>query len=169
MTTNGQTGTKAPVAGNLQPAAPGFNLRRAINRLFDEFGFGASAFEWPTTPLSEEFTSTYMPRCDVKETDKELQVTADLPGMDANNIEVTLIGDQLVIKGKKEAEKEEKTAAYHRLERSYGSFERVLTLPAEILRDKIEASYKDGVLRVSMAKTAKSADNVKKIEVKAQK
>jgi HSP20 family protein len=166
MTINGETGTKLPSAGNQRPDAAGFGLRQAINKLFDDFSTMPSRFEWPPMRFGDEF-GNYMPRCDVTETDKEVMVTAELPGMEAANIEVTLVGDQLVIKGEKKAEREEKTAAYHRVERSYGSFERAIALPAEVVRDKIEATYKDGVLRVHMEKTARSADNVRKIEVKS--
>jgi HSP20 family protein len=106
-----------------------------------------------------------MPLVDVSETDKELMVRAELPGMDPKEIDISLSGNVLTIKGGRKHEREEKKENFHLVERSSGSFSRTLQLPVEVKADKIEASYKDGVLSVKMPKT--ESYTVKKVEVKA--
>jgi len=133
-------------------------MRREMDRLFDRFSEG-----WPFRGFAE--TGRWMPSMDVCETDKELVVRAELPGMDPKEIDICLSGNVLTIKGERKNEREEKKENFHLVERSSGSFSRTLQLPAEVNADKIEASYKDGVLSVKMPKTEPEA--VKKVEVKA--
>lgn len=102
---------------------------------------------------------------DVSETDKEVIVKAELPGMDPKEIDVSVRGDILTLAGERKQEKEEKGVNFHRVERSYGSFSRSIQLPAEVDTGKVEASYKDGVLRITLPKAKAAA--VKKIQVKA--
>ena len=90
---------------------------------------------------------------------------AELPGIDPKDIDVSLHDNVLTLKGEHKQAKEEKEENYHRVERSYGSFIRSLRLPAEVASDKVNATYKDGVLTVKVNKTAKGA--AKKIEIKA--
>jgi len=132
-------------------------MRREMDRLFDRF------FEsWPFRGFAE--TGQWMPSVDVSETDKELIVRAELPGIDAKEIDISLSGNMLTIKGERKHEREEKKENFHLVERSSGSFSRTLQLPADVIADKINATYKDGVLHITMVKT--KAEAARKIEVK---
>ncbi|HEY8514639.1 MAG TPA: Hsp20/alpha crystallin family protein [Candidatus Binatia bacterium] len=136
-------------------------LQRDINELFERFfdGFGLEPFDW-THDLG-----SFRPRLDVSETDTEIQVSAELPGVDEKDIEVSLSDDVLTIKGERREEKEEKEKDYYRREQSYGSFHRSIPLPRGIDPDKVQASFKRGVLTVTLPKTA--ASQRKKIAVNA--
>ncbi len=96
------------------------------------------------------------PRIDVAEDDKAVMLTAELPGVTEDNIDVSLIGDQLTIKGEKRSEHEEKkdTEGFtvHRCERSYGAFQRTITIPYQIEPDQVAAQFKDGVLKITLPK-----------------
>ena len=133
-------------------------MRREIDRLFDRLSEG-----WPFRGLGE--TGRWMPSVDVSETEKELMVRAELPGMDPKEIDISLSGNVITIKGERKHEREEKKENFHLVERSSGSFSRSIQLPAEVQADKIQATYKDGILSISMPKTKVEA--VKRIEVKA--
>ena len=142
------------------------SLHREIDRLFDDFGMG---FRWPFgRPLfTAGPTWAEMPAVDVMENEKGYEITADLPGMDEKNIEVKVADGVLTIKGEKQQEKEEKKKDYYLQERSFGSFQRSFELPESVDADKIEASFKKGVLTVKMPKKAEAQKPAKKIEVKA--
>jgi len=147
------------------------SLHREIDRLFDDF---SSGFRWPfgrsafgAEPFWREVTWPTMPAVDVVETEKAYEVTADLPGMDEKNIEVKVADGVLTIKGEKQQEKEEKKKDYYLQERSFGSYQRSLELPEGVETDKIEASFKKGVLTVTLPKKPEAQKPTKKIEVKA--
>jgi len=106
----------------------------------------------------------WWPAIDVSETGKMIVVNAEIPGIDAKNIDISLNGRVLTIKGERKQEQEEKEGSYHRMERRYGSFSRSFELPADVDADKIKAKYKDGVLKLNLPKTKEQS--VKKIEVK---
>jgi HSP20 family protein len=137
-------------------------LRQEMNSLFDNFfsGFAPEPFE---TRLG-----AFSPRVDIAETDKEIKVTAELPGMDDKDIDVALTKDMLTIKGEKKEEKEEKGKNYYRMERSYGSFSRSIPLPSEIDTNKVKADFKKGILTVTLPKTPQAIKETKKIQVKAE-
>jgi HSP20 family protein len=148
------------------------SLRREIDRLFDDFGlgmwrpFGRSLFA--AEPLfRREVTWATTPAVDVVESEKAYEVTAELPGMDEKNIEVKVVGGNLTIKGEKQEEKEEKKKDYYLHERHFGSFERSFEVPESVDTGKIEASFKKGVLTVTLPKKAEAQKPAKKIEVKA--
>jgi HSP20 family protein len=133
------------------------SFRREMDRIFDRF------FEsWPFRLSAED--RPWAPTADVSETAKEIVVKAELPGMDAKDIEVSVQGDILTVRGERRQEKEEKGENFHRVERSYGSFSRSIQLPAEVDANKVKATYKDGILKLNMPKTKAAA--VKKIAVK---
>ncbi|MBN2140245.1 MAG: Hsp20/alpha crystallin family protein [Desulfovibrionaceae bacterium] len=111
------------------------------------------------------FPEGIFPAVDVNETDKEVVVAFELPGIDPKDVELSLENNMLVIQGEKKRESEEKKDNYHRLERSYGSFCRSIPLPAKCLEDKVKAEYKKGVLTVRLAKDQKAAG--KRIEIKS--
>jgi HSP20 family protein len=102
----------------------------------------------------------------VSETGVALAITAELPGMDDGDVEVTLSDDVLSIKGEKREESEDKDSTFHITERSYGSFQRSFRLPANIDAGRIDAGFDKGVLTVRMPRSAKAATKVKKIAVK---
>jgi len=109
---------------------------------------------------------TTMPAVDVIESENAYEVTAELPGMDEKNIEVKVANGFLTIKGEKQEEKEEKKKDYYLQERSFGSFERSFGLPEGVDADKIQASFKKGVLTVMLPKKPEAQKPAKKIEVK---
>jgi HSP20 family protein len=132
-------------------------LRREMDRLWDDyFGAGRRGLR----PLEAEWA----PAVDVSETAEEVMVKAEVPGMEAKDIDISLSGDILTIKGEKKSEREETKENYHLVERSYGSFSRSLKLPTAVDVDKIEASYQNGVLTISCPK--KEEVKPKSIEVK---
>lgn len=143
---------------------PLLDLRHEIDDLFDGFLRG-----FPTGGLPRAFGRNWRsltPEVDVSETDTALKITAELPGMDEGDVEVTLSDDVLTIKGEKREESEEKDKDFHITERRYGSFQRSFRLPEGIAADKIEAGFDKGVLIVSVPKTAKSTTKAKKISIK---
>jgi len=129
-------------------------MRNEMDRLWDSFFEGR-----PKVRFGEWF-----PSLDVAETKNDIVVKVELPGMDQKDIDVSLSDGHLVIKGEKKHEKEEKEENYHFIERRYGSFTRSVQLPKEVKRDKISASYKNGILKVVLPKS----EEAKKKEVKIQ-
>jgi len=114
----------------------------------------------------EKKSSAWSPDVDIKETETEITVKADLPGMKKEDIEVSLDNDLLVIKGERKFEKEEKEKDFVRVERSYGSFYRSFTVGVPVKEDEIKASYKEGVLEVVIPKA--EIKKAKKVEVKTE-
>lgn len=141
-----------------QERNPFGTLQREIDRLFDDFTRG-----WPT--FGGLVTTDLLPSMDVTETDKEIEITAELPGLEEKDVEINVADNVLTIRGEKKAEKEEKDKDYRLVERTYGSFSRTLELPPGVDPDMIKASIAKGVLKVTVAKPAPAA--VKKVEVKA--
>jgi len=143
---------------------PVLAIQNEMNRMFDRF------FDEPFGLLatSDRRLNSFLPSVDVSENEKEIKVTAELPGMDEKDIEIRLDHDNLIITGEKKAENEEKGRNYHRLERSYGSFQRVIALENEIDPDKIDAVFQKGVLTVTLPKPASSVSKTRKIEIKAK-
>jgi HSP20 family protein len=139
--------------------------------------FEELATAWPRFPFGREllarlrpggeFAFEWNPRCDVTETDTEVVVHAELPGVSAGDMDVSLSGSQLRIRGEKRSEKAEEKEGRKYQERFFGSFERVLTLPEGVDADKISASLKDGVLEVRVPRAAPATAPGKKIEIKA--
>lgn len=143
-------------------------LHKEVDRLFDDF-MGGIGPRRSGTRLWDQDDDELVPKIDVSETDKEIKVTADLPGIDEKDIEVTLSDGLLTIKGERKAEKEEKDEkkSFHRIERSYGLYRRSIALPSDVEEDKVKADFARGVLTINMPKSAKAKLNVKKIFVKA--
>ena len=110
----------------------------------------------------------FSPRIDVTDTEKEIKVHAELPGMDEQDIDVSLSRNSLTIKGEKKEEKEDKGKDYYHMERSYGSFSRIIPLPFEVDEASIKASFKKGVLTITLPKTTKTVEETKKISVKVE-
>jgi len=108
-----------------------------------------------------------MPAIDMSEDEKMYKISAELPGMEAKDVDVSVTGDMLVLKGEKRQEKEEKDKNYHFSERAYGSFQRAFELPASVDRGKIAADFSKGVLTIILPKTVEAQQPTKKIAVKA--
>jgi HSP20 family protein len=139
------------------------SLRTEMDRLFDNFTgrFGMTPF------LPSRFETSFSvpsPAVDITEKEGEFLVTAEVPGMAEKEIQVSVAGDTLTIKGEKRQEREEKGENRYLSERSYGQFQRAFTLPDNVDREKIAASFANGVLTVTLPKSAKAAP--KTIEVK---
>jgi len=143
------------------------SFQKQMNSLFDDFfkGFG----EWPLAPFrGVGGKGEFMPRVDVAETDKDIKVTAELPGMTEKDVEVSLDPNNiLTLKGEKHEEHEEKEEERHYVERRYGSFYRSIPLSTDVDETKIEASFKHGVLHISLPKKEVKTSQAKKIEIKA--
>jgi HSP20 family protein len=110
-------------------------------------------------------TTNFVPSIDLVEKENEFEVTVDLPGLKPEEVTVEFKGGSLWITGERKEEKEEKEKTYHRIERSYGEFRRVLPLPTEVKEEAIEAKFTDGVLKVSVPKVEEA--KTKRIEVKS--
>ena len=141
---------------------PIFSLQRDVNRIFEEFW---KRFDQPFGAIGRWDSGD--PRMDVAETDSALEVSVELPGLDRNEVDVSLTDSALTIKGEKKSQREESKKGYHLSERSHGSFYRSIPLPSGVDRDKASAEFKNGVLTVTLPKTQEAQSNVKKIEVKA--
>ena len=147
-------------------------LRNEMDRLFDRFssGFGMPSvrrmFDWEPGFRETSFGFS-APVADVSEDDKAYKICAELPGLEAEDVDISINNDTLIIKGEKRQEQERKEQNYHMTERSYGSFQRAFTLPDGVDRDKITADLKQGVLTLTLPKSAEAQKPVKKIEVKA--
>jgi len=133
-------------------------MRREMDRLWDSF------FEGKPSRKVEE-VGEWLPSLDVSETKNDVVVKAELPGMDPKEIDISLADGILSIKGEKKQEKEEKEENYHLIERSYGSFVRSVRLPREVQSDKINASYKNGILKVTLPKSEEAKKKEIKIKV----
>ena len=142
---------------------PLLTFQQEMNRLFDDF-FGGAALE-PFGALGERW-SLFSPRVDVVETDAEIRVSAELPGLDDKDIDVSLSRGELTISGEKRHEKEETGRNYYRSERSFGSFRRSIPLPGEVVTDKVNAVFKNGVLTITLPKKRGKAR--KRIAIKSR-
>lgn len=179
-----EAATKLPIKTEATPATqpskaadwqPFEALRNQVDRLFHDFqtGFLQAPF-YRALPDIESFWRRDLgfnvsPAMDIVEKDKAFEVTAELPGLDAKDIEVQLANGMLTIKGEKREEKEEKTKDRYVSERRYGSFRRTLQVPGSVDAEKIEASYKSGVLTVTLPKSTEAQKKEKTIPVSVVK
>jgi HSP20 family protein len=137
---------------------PLLSLHREVNRLFDDVfrGFGVPAF------AGFDRTAGW-PHVELGETDKEIRVTAELPGLDEKDVEITVEDGALTLRGEKRSEVEDKDRGY--TECSYGRFERRIGLPKGVDRDQANATFRNGVLTVTLPKTEAANENVRRIPV----
>jgi HSP20 family protein len=135
-------------------------LRREIDQLFEDFfrDFGFSG-------MVDRMPTMVAPRLDVSETEQEVQIVAEMPGINEKDIEVTLADDVLTIRGEKTAESDQKKRNYHLMERSQGMFMRSLRLPFTVDANQVKALFKDGVLTIAIPKPKEAQEKVKKIAV----
>jgi len=145
-------------------ADPFRDLWREVDRLFERFGrmTWLEPFEEGLAPFR-----SFAPAVDVSETDDEVHVTAELPGLEKDDIEISVEDDSLVLSGEKKEEEERRGKGYYRCERYYGSFNRRIPLPCEVQSDRAEATFKNGVLTVRIPKTEEARRKHRKIQIKS--
>lgn len=142
---------------------PMLAIQNEMNRMFDQL----FSDDFPFTPrLLARPAMDFFPRLDISETETEYKVSAEMPGMDEKDIQVRFEKDTLVLSGEKKSETEEKEKTYHRVERSYGSFERVIPFNVPLDEDKVSAQFKNGVLTVTLPKTGDAIRKSRQIEIK---
>ena len=134
-----------------------------MNTLFDDF---FSGFDVTPRSFAGKGFGAFSPSVDVKESEGEFTIRAELPGVEEKDIEVTVTGDSVTIKGEKNEEKEDKSESYYYMERSYGSFNRVIPLSAETDADKAQASFKNGVLNITIPKSQAAKEKGTKVPIK---
>ncbi len=144
-------------------------LHREIDRLFDDAFRGFPALGrspmW-SQMLDEEFMPTFRASVNIASDDKQYTVTLEAPGMEEKDIDVQLKDHTLYIKGDKQQEQEEKDKHYYRVERHYGTFQRVLAIPDDGDAEEIEATMKNGVLTIKIPRKDVPPNDVKKIEIR---
>jgi HSP20 family protein len=144
-------------------------LHRQVDSLFDDFFRDFErAFRLPARGEGWGDGSVVAPSVDLAETDNEYVVTAEVPGLQEKDVEVILDNDVLTLRGEKRAEREEKKKNYHLTERSYGQFQRVIPLPHGVDREKAAASFKSGVLTITLPKTPEAKSNQRVIPVRGE-
>jgi HSP20 family protein len=159
-----KSGTGKSLAERQEWTHPFATLRQEMDRLFD--GFFEGRFDRPRFGLTS--SDAFVPQVDVVDTDKEVRVSVELPGIDEKDIDVSLTKEALTIRGEKAEEKEEKGKNYYRSERSFGSFSRTIPLPIDIDSSKVSATFKKGVLTVKLPKTKQAIEETRKIAIKAE-
>jgi HSP20 family protein len=153
--------------GGMFPGDPFLSLHREMNRLFDDVFRGAGL---PTATGSQgqgdvgTFVNAHM---DVSETDTEIRITAELPGVTEQDIDVSLDDDVLTIRGEKKFERKDEKETYHFVERSYGTFQRALRLPFPVDPEQVQASFENGVLTVTLPKTGRQ-ERSRRIQVQGR-
>ncbi|MEP3275835.1 MAG: Hsp20/alpha crystallin family protein [Stappiaceae bacterium] len=162
-----------PVTASEESWSPFESLHREVDRLFSDFG----RFDWrhpfhlssPGRELGWPAQSAWrlVPEIDLIEEDEAYEITAELPGLKEDNIEIKLSNGMLTIRGEKKAEKEERKKDYHLSERRFGSFQRTFPIPEGVDVDAVEAVLSQGVLSVKIPKTAEARQKEKTISVKA--
>jgi HSP20 family protein len=166
-----QTSAAEPPAGLAQAWRPFDTLRREVDRLFEDFTL--NPFRLPLRrpafdlePFWQADSWVAQPAIDLVERDNAFELTAEMPGLDEKNISVDVTNGVLTVKGQKEEDKVEKKQDFHLRERRFGSFVRSVRIPETVDADKIEASFKNGVLKVALPKKPEARKPTKKIEVK---
>lgn len=133
------------------------SMQREIDRMFDGFRGGT---------VDENASSLLMPVVDIAERENDYQIKVELPGVEKNDVRITVQNDVLTIRGEKEKGTEQKNENYRRVERSYGSFQRSFAMPTSVQSDKIEASYDNGILTITLPKLEEAKP--KEIEVRVK-
>jgi HSP20 family protein len=154
-----------PVKRDSELSVSRHEVQNEFERLFDSLRQGFH-LGWPSTSLVKK--EWLKPSLDIASDEKEYSVKVELPGIDADNITIEYSGGTLRIKGEKAQEKEEKGKDFYKMERSYGSFQRILDLPEDVDEDKITSRYKDGILSISIPKKMLPKAQRKQIEIKTE-
>jgi len=147
--------------------SPFLSLREEMDHLFDDWAEGLN-IRVPSVWKEEGGNGLYNPRIDMVENEKAIKVTAELPGINDKDLEITVSDDSITIRGEKSEEKETKENNYHCHERRYGSFERTLPLPSEVDSNKASAEFKKGILQITLPKTQREQKKRHKLSVKTE-
>ncbi len=147
--------TLAPWRGLWELRFP--TLKDEMDKLFEDF-FGRTGF-----PSLVE--GSWLPAVDVHETKKDVVVTLDVPAIDPKEVSISIADDRLTVKGERKREEETKDENCYKSERVYGMFQRVVQLPAQVLGDKAKATYKDGVLKITVPKSQKAVPKEIKVQI----
>lgn len=142
---------------------PFMNFRREMDRLFDDFFTPGEPRSFAAPALSQ---AGLMPSLDVDETEQAYTVSAELPGIDPKDVELDLRDNALTLRGEKRSERKEEDGGRRYSERSFGRFERTIPFASEVDADRIEASFENGLLKVTLPKNAKARDKTRRIEIK---
>jgi HSP20 family protein len=167
----GEKTSAPPQAAAMQAFRPFESLRREVDRLFEDFTVNPFRLplrrpEFGLEPFWQPDSWVAQPAIDLVERANAFELTAEMPGLDEKNVEVNVANGVLTVKGQKEEEKVEKKEDFHLRERRFGSFARSVRIPDTVDADKIDASFRNGVLKVTLPKKAEAQKPVKKIEVK---
>lgn len=171
---NGDSGHTIPVKQDKNNVGRSYSplslntLHDEVDRMFDQFfnGFGLSPFGSRSQMLEGITGSMLKPSLDLGATEKEYTVSVEIPGVSEKDVNLELVHDTLIIRGEKKQEKKEKKKNFYRLERSYGSFQRTLSLPEDADKERITADFKKGVLNITIPRMEVSGSRLKQIEVK---
>lgn len=145
---------------------PIIGFQDEMNKLFADF-FGDLSFpSWDRTAMPQEASFMVIPAIDVRESDKEIKITAELPGMELEDLHITSSESFITLRGEKKQEETKEQTGYFRQERCYGSFQRVIALPATANCDKADASFKNGVLTLSIPKKEGAHSKERTIQIK---
>lgn len=155
--------TRLPSLWGRDDRHPFAGFQRDMERMFEDV-----TKHWPLSAESGQF-GMLSPDIDIQETDTGLEMTAELPGVAEQDIDLSYHDGVLTLRGEKKSEREEKDEGRYLSERSYGSFQRSLTLPFEIDEDKVEAKFDNGVLKVVLPRSPEAKRKARKIEVKGGK
>lgn len=160
---NRGSGSQVPAFFRDDDRDPFLSLHREMNRLFDD-AFRSFGRDLPTLGTLSSFNARW-PNVEISDTDKQIKVTAEIPGLEQKDVEILLDDGVLTLRGEKRSETEDKEKQFS--ERYYGRFERRIPVGTEIIEDKIEAHFRNGVLSVVLPKTEKAQSQVKRIEIKS--
>jgi HSP20 family protein len=162
LTTADKKGKGPAVGKEERRQYPFFSLLKDMNTMIDNFfqDFGMAP--------ARQTPRAFNPSVDVVDAPGELTVTAELPGMTQGDIDVSLTGDTLTIRGEKKTEREDKAKGYHLVERSFGSFTRSIPLPVEVKADEVKAAFRNGVLTITLPKTQRALEGTKKVPIKTE-
>jgi HSP20 family protein len=140
------------------------SLHKEMDRLFEDFWKGSGSLSLMTQPWHH---GSLNPHIDETEDEKAFHVKVELPGMDKDDVDVTLSNGVLTIRGEKKREDEEKGSNFYRKERSFGSFRRSLPVPIDVDEAKVEAKFEKGILYIELPKTEEAIKKIKHISIKA--
>ena len=138
---------------------PFLSLRNEMNRLFDSF-----FDDFNIRPFRERWGKIF-PQVNIKENNKQIEVSAEMPGIDQKDVDISIYNNVLTLRGEKKQEKEDKDGDYYHKECSYGSFHRDIALPCEVEEEKVKADFKKGVLKITLPKKEETQRKAKKIEI----
>jgi len=134
------------------------NMEQAFSERFEDL---------PSKWFGGDEAGIFRADLDIGETEDDLKITLDVPGIERKDIDISLSNHSLVVKGEREEKEEEKKEDYHRVERSFGAFERRITLPCEVDADRVSADLEKGVLTIMLPKSAQAKESERKIEISA--